>query len=95
MMEIDLYSLLKQNDVLVIFTVITFGYLLGKINFRGVALGNVTGVLLVGLAFGAFGFSGVPQIATLGFTIFIFCVVCRPGRAFSALLLLMVLAISP
>ncbi len=81
-MEIDLYSLLKGNDVLVIFTVITFGYLLGKINIKGMELGNVAGVLIVGLIFGAWGFSGVPQIATLGFTIFIFCVGLQAGPSF-------------
>jgi len=82
LMEIDLYSLLQGNDVLVIFTVIAFGYLLGKISYKGIALGNVTGVLVVGLIFGACGFSGVPQIATFGFTIFIFCVGLQAGPSF-------------
>lgn len=82
LMEIDLYNLLKGNDVLVIFTVITLGYLLGKINIKDVALGNVTGVLVVGLIFGACGFSSVPQIATFGFTIFIFCVGLQAGPSF-------------
>ena len=81
-MEINLYELLQKNDILVIFTVITFGYLVGKISIKGIALGNVTGVLLMGLLFGAFGFTGVPQIATFGFTIFIFCVGLQAGPSF-------------
>lgn len=81
-MEIDLYSLLQGDEVLVIFTVITIGYLLGKVSVKGVSLGNVTGVLIVGLIFGSFGFTGNSQIATFGFTIFIFCVGLQAGPSF-------------
>lgn len=81
-MEIDLYNLLQGNDVLIIFTVISLGYLLGKINIKGIALGNITGVLIVGLMLGACGFSGNAQIATFGFTIFIFCVGLQAGPSF-------------
>ncbi|MFP4098250.1 MAG: aspartate:alanine exchanger family transporter [Alphaproteobacteria bacterium] len=81
-MEIDLYSLLQGSEVLVIFSVITLGYLIGKINLWGVALGNVTGVLLAGLMLGSWGFTGNPQIATFGFTIFIFCVGLQAGPSF-------------
>lgn len=81
-MEIDLYTLLQSDQVLVIFTVITFGYLIGKLNIFGAELGNVTGVLLAGLILGALGFHGSAVTATLGFTIFIFCVGLQAGPSF-------------
>lgn len=81
-MEINLYDLLIDDKVLVIFTVITLGYVLGKMNILGFKLGNVTGVLLLGLVFGAFGFEGVPELATFGFTLFIFCVGLQAGPSF-------------
>ncbi len=81
-MEIDLYDLLKDNQVLIIFTVIALGYLLGKINLYGFELGSVTGVLIAGLFLGAWGFTSNPDMATFGFTIFIFCVGLQAGPSF-------------
>lgn len=83
-MEIDLYDLLRGDQILVVFTVIGLGYLLGKINLFGITLGNVTGVLIVGLFLGAMGFVGSSEIATFGFTIFIFCVGLQAGPSFFA-----------
>lgn len=83
-MEINLYDLLVNDKVLVIFTVISMGYILGKIDFLGFKLGSITGVLIVGLLFGSFGFVGVPELATFGFTIFIFCVGLQAGPSFFA-----------
>ncbi len=81
-MEVDVYELLKSDEVLVIFSVISVGYILGKINFFGIQLGNVTGVLIAGLFFGAWGFTSNPVTATFGFTIFIFCVGLQAGPSF-------------
>ncbi|MCK5374899.1 MAG: hypothetical protein KAJ40_06405 [Alphaproteobacteria bacterium] len=81
-MEVDLYNLLQGNEVLVIFTTITLGYLVGKITFCGINLGHVTGVLIAGLFLGSWGFYGNQQIATFGFTIFIFCVGLQAGPSF-------------
>ncbi len=81
-MEIDIYDLLKQDQILVIFMVISLGYLIGKIKILGIEFGNVTGVLVVGLLFGAMGFSGNPDMATFGFTLFIFCVGIQAGPSF-------------
>ncbi len=83
-MEIDLYDLLKGDQVLIIFAVISLGYLLGKINIFGFHIGNVTGVLIAGLLFGSLGFTSSPEIATFGFTIFIFCVGLQAGPSFFA-----------
>lgn len=81
-MEIDFYDLLKSDQVLIIFTVISLGYLLGKINILGFELGNVTGVLIAGLFLGSWGFTSNPDMATFGFTIFIFCVGLQAGPSF-------------
>ncbi len=81
-MEIDLYDLLKGDQVLIIFSVISLGYLLGKINILGFELGNVTGVLIAGLCLGSWGFTSNPDMATFGFTIFIFCVGLQAGPSF-------------
>ncbi len=81
-MEIDLYDLLKGDQVLIIFTVISLGYLIGKINILSFKLGNVTGVLIAGLLLGSWGFTSSPEIATFGFTIFIFCVGLQAGPSF-------------
>lgn len=81
-MEIDLYEILKDNQVLIIFAVISLGYVLGKINIFGFELGSVTGVLIAGLLLGAWGFTGNADMATFGFTIFIFCVGLQAGPSF-------------
>ncbi|MCB1838863.1 MAG: hypothetical protein H6858_05880 [Rhodospirillales bacterium] len=83
-MEINVFDLLHDDQVLTIFTVISLGYLLGKISFFGIRIGNISGVLIMGLFFGAWGFTGNPQIATIGFTLFIFCVGLQAGPSFFA-----------
>lgn len=83
-MEINVFELLKEDQVLVIFTVISLGYLLGKTNFFGIRLGHISGVLITGLLFGAWGFTGNTEIATFGFTLFIFCVGLQAGPSFFA-----------
>lgn len=83
-MEINVFELLKEDQVLVIFTVISLGYLLGKTNLLGIKLGNISGVLITGLFFGAWGFTGNTEIATFGFTLFIFCVGLQAGPSFFA-----------
>ena len=51
-MTIDLMSLLGQNAMLLLFTVIGVGYLLGNVKIAGIEGGPVVGVLLMGLLFG-------------------------------------------
>ena len=81
-MEIDIYDLLKQDQILVIFMVISLGYIIGKLKILGIEFGNVTGVLVVGLLFGSMGFTGNADMATFGFTLFIFCVGIQAGPSF-------------
>ena len=58
------------------------GYLVGRIGLAGISLGAAGGVLLAGLLFGHFGFNMYPEIQTLGFAVFIFCVGYQAGPQF-------------
>ncbi|EXJ12642.1 aspartate:alanine exchanger family transporter [Imhoffiella purpurea] len=81
-MEIDILALLGENPMLLIFTVIGFGYLLGDIRIAGVQAGPVIGVLLVGLLFGHLGFSLPAGASSFGFALFIFGVGIQAGPTF-------------
>ena len=86
-MTIDLYELLDGNLVLLTFTVIGLGFLLGRLKIGKFQVGPTTGVLLVGILFGHLGFSEQSAVATFGFTLFIFSVGLQAGpRFFSAFL---------
>jgi putative transport protein len=82
-MEIDLYAVLGNNPILLLFSTIGFGYLLGKIKMGGIQLGSTPGILIVGLFFGHMGFLiKTPYAATFGFTLFIFTVGLQAGPSF-------------
>ena len=78
----DIASFLHDQPVLVFFLVLGLGYLVGRIGLAGISLGAAGGVLLAGLLFGHFGFDMYPEIQTLGFAIFIFCVGYQAGPQF-------------
>ena len=63
------------HSILIIATVITFGFVLGRIKFFGISLG-VTFVLFVGIAAGHFGFTANPEILAFvkdfGLILFVF-----------------------
>jgi putative transport protein len=81
-MEINVFTLLNENPILLIFTVIGLGYLVGNIRIAGIEAGPVIGVLLVGLLFGHFGFSAPPGASSFGFALFIFSVGIQAGPTF-------------
>ena len=81
-MEINVFTLLNENPILLIFTVIGLGYLLGNIRIADIEAGPVIGVLLVGLLFGHFGFSAPPGASSFGFALFIFSVGIQAGPTF-------------
>jgi putative transport protein len=86
-MEIDFYKLFETSSILMIFTVIATGLLVGRIKFGPVELGSTTGVLLVALLFGHLGFVANPQMGTFGFSIFIFAVGLQAGPTFFSVFL--------
>lgn len=81
-MELNLFELLSGSPTLLTFLVIGCGYLIGNLKLGRFQLGATTGVLLVGVAFGQLGFSNDPELASLGFTLFIFCVGLQAGPRF-------------
>ena len=83
-MEIDIVTLLAKSPELVFFLVLGLGYMLGNIRFRGFQFGPTAGVLLAGLAFGHFGFTGPIAFKDLGFILFIYSVGYRAGPRFFA-----------
>jgi putative transport protein len=81
-MEIDLLQIIHDNLILMVFMIIGLGYLLGNIKIAGIKVGPTIGVLLIGLFFGNGGFEISPNVATFGFTIFIFAVGYQAGPSF-------------
>ena len=81
-MELDLFQVLNENLVLLTFVTIGLGYLAGRIKIAGIELGTTAGVLLSGLIFGHLGLQGQAELATFGFTLFIFSVGLQAGPSF-------------
>jgi putative transport protein len=81
-MQIDIASLLENSDVLLVFTVLAFGLLIGRVRIGSFELGNTTGVLLAALVFGYWQFDMHTQTESLGFMLFIFCVGLEAGPNF-------------
>ena len=81
-MEINVFDLLAENALLLIFTVIGLGYLVGNTRIAGIQAGPVIGVLLVGLVFGHLGFSVPAGASSFGFALFIFSVGIQAGPTF-------------
>ena len=86
-MELDLIALLEKSAPLLIFLTLFLGYVVGKITIGSFQIGSTTGVLLVGLLFGHFGFSAMPGLDTIGFILFIFCVGLQTGPRFFSVFL--------
>lgn len=81
-MDINLFELLNKSDTLLLFTALAFGLLIGRIRFGSFEVGDTTGVLLVALFLGHFGFNFHVQTESLGFMLFIFCVGIEAGPNF-------------
>lgn len=81
-MEIDLYQVIKDNGLILLFLVIGCGYLIGNIKFFSVPVGPTIGVLLVGLFFGHHGLTIPVEVGPFGFALFIFSVGLEAGPSF-------------
>ena len=86
-MTIDLYKLLTENVILLLFLVLAIGFSVGKIRIARVKAGSTIGVLIVGLVFGHFGFKIDPMIGSIGFSLFIFSVGLQAGPSFFSVLM--------
>lgn len=86
-----LREILVQSEPLLLFVVIGLGYLVGQAKWRGFGLG-VSGVLFVGLAFGAWEAEGQPPLAVeplvreVGLILFVYAVGLTSGPGFFAAL---------
>ena len=76
------HDFLAGQPILLLFLVLSLGYLIGNIKAFGINLGAVGGVLLAGLFFGHFGFTIPATAQTFGFVLFIFCVGLQAGPRF-------------
>lgn len=81
-MQIDVVALLRESGMLLLFTVMGLGYLLGRVRIAGIEGGPVVGVLLTALVFGHFGFDAPAGASTFGFSLFIFSVGIQAGPTF-------------
>lgn len=78
-MTIDFFELFMANSVLVVFTIIAIGYLLGDVKVGQFEIGITGGVLLCALVFGHYGFQIDPIVQSIGFTLFIYSVGWQAG----------------
>jgi putative transport protein len=82
----SIINLLAENQLLLLFTVIGLGYLLGNIRIFGFSLG-ITAVLFVGMAFGALDQRlALPDyIYVLGLVLFVYAIGLHAGPNFFAM----------
>ena len=78
-MTIDFSQIFQQDSVLVIFTIIAIGYLIGNIRIARFEIGVTGGVLLCALLFGHYGYTIDPIVQAIGFTLFIYSVGWQAG----------------
>ena len=88
-MNIDVTALLENNDILLLFVVLSVGLTLGKIRLGSFQLGHSIGVLMTALAFGHVGFTFSPDVLNIGFMLFIFCVGIEAGPNFFGIFFVM------
>ncbi len=82
-----LTGLLHDNQALLFFVVLGFGYLVGKVKIKGFEFGPVAGVLFVGLVFGHYGYGQNLPVQSIGFMMFIFSVGLQAGPRFFSVLM--------
>ncbi|MEJ2198856.1 MAG: hypothetical protein P8X54_09870, partial [Desulfuromonadales bacterium] len=82
-----LTGLLHDNQALLFFVVLGFGYLIGKVKIKGFEFGPVAGVLFVGLVFGHYGYGQNLPVQSIGFMMFIFSVGLQAGPRFFSVLM--------
>ncbi len=73
---------LRQHSEVTFFLTLAIGYLLGKLRFRGFALGAVTGTLLAGVLIGQLGVKVSPEVKQCFFVLFLFSIGYRCGPQF-------------
>ena len=72
-----------MSEILVIFLIMTLGYLIGRINFFGIKFG-ASAILIVALFFGHFGYEVPKILAKLGLVLFLAPIGLMAGPSFIA-----------
>lgn len=78
-----LHQLLTNQPLVVLFTLIATGLLLGKATVKGISLGS-SGVLFTALLAGHLGYQIPASIGTLGLVLFVYCIGIGAGSRFFA-----------
>lgn len=72
----------RHNPSLAVFLTIGLGFLLGKVKIKGIALGTVTSVLIVGVLIGQMNIDVGGPLKTVSFLLFLFCIGYSVGPQF-------------
>lgn len=84
-MIIAMFESLLQSSYFALFLIVALGFILGKINFKGISL-DVSAVIFIALLFGHFGVIIPKELGNFGLVLFIFTIGIQSGPGFSVLL---------
>ena len=73
---------LRHTPALAVFLTIGLGFLLGKVKIKGIALGTVTSVLIIGVLVGQMNIDVGGPLKTVSFLLFLFCIGYSVGPQF-------------
>lgn len=73
---------LRHTPALAVFLTIGVGFWLGKLKFKGIAIGTVTAVLIVGVLVGQLNIDVGGPLKTVSFLLFLFCIGYSVGPQF-------------
>lgn len=83
MIDFLVRNIFKPHPELLVFITVAFGFLVGKLRWKAIGLGAVTGCLIVGLVFGAqFKITIDGTVKNLFFTMFLFALGYKVGPQF-------------
>lgn len=72
----------RHTPALAVFLTIGLGFLLGKLKIKGIALGTVTSVLIIGVLVGQMDINVDGPLKTVSFLLFLFCIGYSVGPQF-------------
>ncbi|MDE6825684.1 MAG: aspartate-alanine antiporter, partial [Paramuribaculum sp.] len=77
-----LVETLRHTPSLAVFLTIGLGFLLGKVKVKGIALGTVTSVLIIGVLVGQMDINVGGPLKSVSFLLFLFCIGYSVGPQF-------------
>ena len=76
-----MFESLLQSSYFALFLIVALGFILGKVNFRGISL-DVSAVIFIALLFGHFGVIIPKELGNFGLVLFIFTIGIQAGPGF-------------